>query len=100
MRYVKKFVDPESLLDDDDRVHGRPVRFRRRGAPMSPRVTRKIAKIDATTVTTTRDDAFIEVRASWLVPPPSEGGSRFRSLRSSEPDPFTLRPPTYSVVPR
>jgi len=151
MRYVKKFVDP---LEDDDRPQERTTRFCRRDAPMSPRVTRKMAKIDAellaiaagvaeprdpraslaltapppraasarlvippplpipipfpfpfanaastTTITTTSDDSF-DVHDSWLLSPPQEGNGRYRSLVPREPEPFSLRPPTYSMLPR
>ena len=166
MRYAKKRDDETDWQLDEDRVHERLVRAHHRRAPMSPRVTRKMAKIDAellalarredprasflptkppptraaavppplaipfpfpfaNTASTTmpsiavlppsqRDDSFVEVHDSWLLPSllpagampaiPSAaaipGAGTYLSLVPREPDPFTVIPPAFSLPPR
>lgn len=159
MPNLKKFAITEDMdwQDEEEELQERSrriVRVRRREAPMSPRVTRKMDRVDAEllmraaglggraslaptappprrpsrapasrramppplpiafpfpfanaanplTVTTTAED-FLEVHDSWLAPPPEAPavGRGRQSLVPREPDPFTIRPPTYSILPR
>lgn len=167
MRYAKKRDDDSMDWQlDEDRVRERLIRVRRREGPMSPRVTRKMAKIDAellalarredprqsmvptcpppgarvaaappplpipfpfpfantasttmpSVAVTSRNDSFISVHDSWLLPPlPSAmpplpamamlrngtpGAGMYRSLVPREPEPFTVAPPAFSLPPR
>lgn len=72
MRYAKKRDDDSMDWQiDEERTRERLVRLRRREAPMSPRVTRKMARIDAELLALARRE---ELRASCAPtrPPPRQ----------------------------
>ena len=69
MRYAKKRDRETDWALDDDRAQERLVRVRRREMPMSPRVTRKMTKVDAALLAAaTREDPRISMVPT--APPP------------------------------
>lgn len=88
VRYAKKRDDETTDWQfDEDRVRERLVRVRRREAPMSPRVTRKMAKIDAELLALARRE---DPRASLMPtsPPPGRAAAVPPPLAIPFPFPF------------
>lgn len=85
MRYAKKREDDSMDWNlDEERTRERLVRVRRREAPMSPRVTRKMAKVEADLVALAKRE---DPRAS-MAPTVPRPGARAAAVPPPLPIPF------------
>ena len=98
MRYAKRRDDDDTDWTlDEERVVERLVRVRRREAPTSPRVTRKMAKVDAKLLALSRHE---DPRAS-LIPtsPPPRGRDAAMPPPLSIPFPFPFANSASTTMP-